>query len=200
MSGMGRDKEKRMESLQWINDIFAGGGVKRHHNYPIIDRQSVAEHSWRMIVIYDRLWPGELTVDVIRKIVYHDVAEYKTGDVPANAKWRSPELAEELHRLQREDDLRLGIEVDIPKKEFRRFKFCDRLELMMFCLEQRRLGNRNVGRPFWKVGALLLDEYRDFVDPEKVLQEKPATLFQDVVREFRSQEAIGSHVGAYRNG
>jgi 5'-deoxynucleotidase YfbR-like HD superfamily hydrolase len=192
MHTLDASKATGLEDVQWLNDVFAGGNVKRHHNYPILDRQSVAEHTWRMIVIYDRLWPNELTIETLRKILYHDVSEYKTGDVPANTKWRSPELANELARLQREDDDRLGISIQVSDEEFNRVKFCDRLELMIFALEQRRLGNRNVTRPFYAVTKAIQDH--------PILgEDRPASLFTRIVREFRSQESNPSHVGGYRD-
>jgi len=178
--------------IERMNDIYAGGNVRRHHNYPIVGQQDVAQHSWRMCMLYVELFGYD--DGAIRWILGHDVAEYKTGDVPANAKWRSPILAQELNRLAREDMDRLGLTIELSETIFMRCKFVDRMEHMLFCFEQRRLGNRNVDRVFNKLMQVILKGMTSVMPQGS----PPWELFYDTVREYGNMRINPGHAGGYR--
>ncbi len=157
LCGLARKKNEtkggRITLLDEVIDIRHGGNVKRHHNYPIIGEQRVAAHTWGMLVLAERLYYDEFieSSQLVMGILYHDVAEYKTGDIPANAKWASPLLTHELDILKQKAMKLLRIAAHLSKTEERILKICDYLELALFSLEQRTMGNSYSDRPFWKI-------------------------------------------------
>ena len=120
------------------------GQVVRCHTHPVIKPQTVAHHSWNAAMIAHRLFPGDSQLILV--LLLHDVPEYRTGDTPAQAKWEFPKLGEAL--AEAEDKI---IETHSELLELRRAeadpelmaraKAIDILELMHYCLDERRMGN-----------------------------------------------------------
>ena len=144
-------KEGDIRAIEWIEEIRHGGNVKRCHNFPIIGEQRVSAHTWGVLVIADKLYPDYLDSHLMRAITYHDVPEYITGDIPKNAKWRSPDIAAGQDLLHNEVLDQLGLVFKLDIQQHRVMKICDGIELMYFCMEQRLLGNRYVDRVFGKI-------------------------------------------------
>ncbi len=132
--------------------------MKRHHNYPILGEQRVSDHTWRMLIIAKEIFPEKCGPHFISAVLYHDVTEYKTGDVPANAKWKNKNLRKGLKELKEEIEKELVLQHDLSKHEKQALQYCDRLEHMIFCLEQRKLGNTYVDRPFANLVEYVLQE------------------------------------------
>lgn len=120
------------------------GLVKRYHTWPVIREQTVAEHTWHVLRIYDQLF-GLPSVNLVRAVMYHDVGEVKTGDAPFPVKRENPDLkaaydrieADHRHKLLRGDDPEDKITAD----EHRRLKMCDLLEMWEYGTEERAKGN-----------------------------------------------------------
>ena len=74
-----------------------GGMVKRYPTWPTTQQQTVGEHSWQVMRIYLRLWGG-LPENVARYILWHDVAEVYTGDLPFPLKRDNPVLKQEMDK------------------------------------------------------------------------------------------------------
>ena len=72
-----------------------GGSVKRWHTISNAKEQTVAAHSWGVVVIIMELWPDS-RADLIYASLLHDVPEQLIGDVPAPTKWAHTRLAKEL--------------------------------------------------------------------------------------------------------
>jgi len=114
--------------------------IQRLHTVPLTTINTVGEHTFNVLALIDCLSPG-CSRNLLLAALYHDVPEYKTGDVPANAKWASPDLNASLiaieDRIKREYDL----EISLDAKEKQVLKFCDAMELTLFCIEEAERGN-----------------------------------------------------------
>jgi 5'-deoxynucleotidase YfbR-like HD superfamily hydrolase len=137
------------EHSSQLDAILAGGRVKRYHTVPLIGEQTVAAHSWGVAIILLRI--ASPSSALMAAALYHDVAEKWIGDCPADVKWREPAIKEVLDRAEAGVERELAICVSLTDHEKFLLSVADRLELMFFCLEQRRMGNRNTDLPFHRV-------------------------------------------------
>tara|TARA_R100000781_G_scaffold6610_1_gene6716 strand:+ start:1230 stop:1745 length:516 start_codon:yes stop_codon:yes gene_type:complete len=134
-------------SVSNVLNVLDGGEVKRYHTMSIIGEQSVASHSWGVAVILNWLKP-DISKTAILKALAHDVAEKRTGDMPAPTKWNNPDLAKELSVVEKNIELELGVDYELTEEEHEYFKQSDMFELLMYCVNQRSLGNTNVNVVF----------------------------------------------------
>jgi hypothetical protein len=142
--------EELLAKQPWVDTIRSGGAVKRYHTVPTVGEQTVAAHSWGVAVILIRILPF-CSKNLLIAALFHDVAEKWTGDIPADAKWREPEVSALLKRVERDVEETLNISIGISDEEELILSGCDRLELLWFCVEQARLGNQNMYVVFSRV-------------------------------------------------
>lgn len=123
------------------------GLVRRYHTWPTLHNQTIAEHSWQVMRLYIEIF-GLPRSEVFLHILWHDVGEIQTGDIPYPVKAKNKELKIEMDRLDEEARESMGERVFLPTltdEEHTRFKFCDLLD----CAEQgqyeRNLGNQYMG-------------------------------------------------------
>lgn len=120
-----------------------GGSVKRWHVTNNVLGQTVAAHSWGVACLVLDLWP-DASLDLVRAALLHDVPEQDVGDVPAPAKWANPQLAAAIQRS--EDDFWHTSGITFPslgRQDALRLKVADMMELLWYCVEEERVGNRN---------------------------------------------------------
>lgn len=131
--------------------ILQAGQVRRYHTKPMANPQTIADHTWGVMVIldqiYDKLAPTEDRLKgrpkVLKYALYHDVAEFVTGDCPYTAKRL---LGKAFQKLEAKAEKFLQIDKSMPElndEEMTYFKIADMFELMHFCTEQIKQGNRN---------------------------------------------------------
>lgn len=124
-------------------DILSYSHTRRYHCVQIIGHQTVAEHSARVAMLADQIMDGKASANLLRACLRHDLAESVTGDVPATAKWRNPDLNFALHvaeaRFEEDNDLH----VELTGEEEAVLKWADALECLYFCVDQLLLGNRH---------------------------------------------------------
>ncbi len=130
-----------------VLSILEGGEVKRYHTMLIVGEQSVASHSWGVALILNWLKP-DVSKEALLKALTHDVAERRTGDMPAPTKWNNPDLAKELSIVEKNIEKELGVACEISEEERELFKQSDMFELLLYCVNQRSLGNTNVNVVF----------------------------------------------------
>ncbi len=125
-----------------VQAILNGGRVRRYHTRPLVGEQTNAAHSWGVAALVLALCPTA-TRALLVAALFHDVAEYETGDIPATTKWASPSLKSALDELEEGVEERLGISAaGLSETERRVLKLADMLELVIFCRHQQLLGNR----------------------------------------------------------
>lgn len=120
--------------------------TKRLHTWSIIGQQNIAEHSWGVAMLIRDLYRRANLIpraQLLMAALSHDLPEGHLGDMPAPLKWKEPEIKHRYERLEREEAIRLHVhdEPDLSEDEKRILEFADKLELLWFCVEQRRLGN-----------------------------------------------------------
>lgn len=120
------------------------GYVRRYHTVQTIGHQTVAEHSFNVAMILLDLTNGKAHADLLKAALYHDLPEVFTGDIPATAKWASPPLVQSLKLLEDVFDSDYNLVVNLSEDDKKLLKFADMAELVMYSLDQLRLGNRNM--------------------------------------------------------
>lgn len=154
--------------------------VERMHTQPLARQQTVGEHTFNVIALIDMVAP-EMTINLWRAALYHDIPEAITGDMPGNIKWKYEGLAKSLEQVEENiiSAYRLGI--NLAQKEENVLKFCDTMELAIFCIEEAERGDRNAIRVAYNCIRFLEDSKLDAVTS------KAEQLFAYVDKYLRNQ-------------
>ena len=167
------------------------GAVIRYHTVRTIRQQTLADHQWNVVMILLWVFP-EAPSHLLRAALMHDLPEYHTGDVPATAKWGHEPLAAALEAAECDAWGMLGVTdpvAGLAPDEKCLLKFCDGAELVLWCMEEGRMGNRFAAAP----AARVLYRFRgvDFSN----LPARTRELFNELEREytyvFGSQQETG---------
>lgn len=129
--------------LRWARGIRRGGSVKRWHTTTVIGEHLVSSHSWGVATLVWMLKP-DCRPELLMAALTHDVAEHWLGDLPAQVKWHSAELARVYDGLEEHVNMSLGVSFSLTVDEDELLKICDMLELLFFTEEQIMLGNSNM--------------------------------------------------------
>ena len=120
-----------------------GGSVKRWHTITNVQEQTVAAHSWGVAVIALELWPNS-SAAFLHAILLHDISEHVIGDIPAPTKWANPKLTTEVSKIEEKFWKNMGTKFpELTKLEQLKLKIVDIMELLWFCIDEERLGNKN---------------------------------------------------------
>lgn len=115
--------------------------VRRFHTWPVLRQQTIAEHSWQVLRIYEALW-GWPSPRLTRHIQYHDCGEIVTGDLPYPTKSLNPELKRTIDLAEKEGLAKMGIELEeITVGEHKQFKLAHLIEMFEYGLEELCMGN-----------------------------------------------------------
>ena len=134
-----------MTPLELIGCLREAGSVERCHTIQHHGSYSVGRHSWDAAALLLVLHPSP-SVALVRAVLWHDVAERWTGDVPAIAKWDEPKLVQLLVQLEERVFDRLGLAgllSSLSEEDAVWLDAVDKLELWLWANEQLRMGNRN---------------------------------------------------------
>ena len=113
--------------------------VKRYHTQRTLRQQTIGAHSFNMLLLLDQVAPGARK-EVWQAVMHHDLPELFTGDMPAPIKRLHPELKVVMQEAE-EDLVPLYRDLFLTVAEERLVKFCDTLELVLWCMEELRMGN-----------------------------------------------------------
>jgi 5'-deoxynucleotidase YfbR-like HD superfamily hydrolase len=126
------------------------GWVDRMHT--VIKQRSyrTGEHQWNVANLIILLFPNDVTVDLIKAGLWHDVPERWVGDSPYPAKYpmTGNKLAEVLHQAEDKVDHYLNCNVDLDERGHGILKICDMLELILWAHEELKLGNVHIQGTF----------------------------------------------------
>jgi 5'-deoxynucleotidase YfbR-like HD superfamily hydrolase len=130
------------------------GHVKRWHTWPTLRVQTVAAHSHAAAMLLWQVYP-EASKEMIVAMLAHDLPEISTGDVPAHVKWSNPEISKVLDAMEQSwlDDA--GLNYALKPLEVNILKFCDSFELMLWSIEELKMGNRYMERVIKAITARL---------------------------------------------
>ncbi len=187
-----------MGDIEFLSIVRTLGFIKRCSTTPVVKSYSVAEHSY-YVALYSMVisrilgFKGDRFLRVMyEKALVHDLDECIVGDVIFTTHYNNPSFEKEL-ALTREKKLRellcnvsssiLSCEImDLWNSskngmEGEIVKFADRLELMFYCLVEKRLGNSFVGNIFYNC--------YDTIEKMKVFKfRKIKDLVNNLLREF----------------
>lgn len=141
------------------NQRFAGQ-VKRYHTWPTLQSQTNADHTWHVMRIYVQLFAGYIAGPheaALGYIMYHDIGEIKTGDLPFPVKSENPFLKDTFDNL--EDGARVGMGIyrmpAIDPNTKMRIKLCDLLEMWEFGQQEYAMGNTYAGPIIEDTGSMI---------------------------------------------
>jgi 5'-deoxynucleotidase YfbR-like HD superfamily hydrolase len=140
-----------------IKSIRDGNHVRRWHTRRVHHQETVGEHTANvMAIVFALCHTKPPSSHLMSAVLMHDTAEQWTGDVPATAKWDSPELRGALEELEDRKMLEnFLVFPDLTEKERLVLKWADMLDLCYYCLDELRLGNANMAEVFDKGVAYL---------------------------------------------
>ena len=110
--------------------------------------------------------------------LYHDVPESLIGDNPTPIKWKFPRLAKELDKVEQEVMKDLGVNIILKDYEKVMLKIADMMELLWFCVEEERRGNRNFKEVFIRGTKFLQDL---FTTDHKMNLTVPVKMLNDLI-------------------
>lgn len=126
-----------------LRALREGGATLRCHTNKHIGDYTVGQHSYDAAAIIFALHPAP-TLNLIKAMLFHDVAERWVGDAPAPAKWHNEALGEEYAKAELVVMEKLGLEFNLTFDELQWLHGADRLELFLWCHDQLQLGNQHI--------------------------------------------------------
>jgi 5'-deoxynucleotidase YfbR-like HD superfamily hydrolase len=127
--------------------IFNGAAVQRYHTTPPLRPQTDGAHSFGVAWLAYLLTGGAASRNLILAALAHDLAEYRTGDLPAMIK-RVGTIGAQLEEAETAYRAAVGLNFPLTEEETSVLATADRLEGMMFCIAERGLGNQEAERWF----------------------------------------------------
>ena len=168
-----------------LNSLLDGGWIERYHikGQRMLTRQSVAEHSWRIIAIIFAV-NSKPSAELVLGAAFHDVSERVTGDIPANVKRANPEIARVINEVSTAEEQRLGIRFGLTDDEERLLGWADRYEGALHCWDEYEMGNRKIVPTLRRYQEYYNDAKYKLANPEweKARQELTDCLNQQIER------------------
>lgn len=122
-----------------------GGMVQRFHPIPHHGSYSVAEHTFGMLQLILIFHPNP-SLNLVRAVMNHDVAERWIGDSPTPVKWFSPNFRFALAEAEEKVETAYDLKVITTQDEHWWLKAADLLELWLWGQEQVCMGNTRAQR------------------------------------------------------
>lgn len=141
-----------------INKVLQSSGVSRFHAVPGLTPQTIAQHSWGVAILCQHFKP-KCRKELVLAALTHDCTEMVTGDIPATAKWQSPELKTILDKIESQTEKEWGIQFELNPEEKRLLKLCDGLEGMNYCLERRKQGELEASVVFYRWSDFIMGKF-----------------------------------------
>lgn len=136
-----------MNTVDKVLYLREAGNTRRCHTLPHHGDYTVGKHSWDAAMLLMTLWPEgeELPRYLLEAVLLHDVAERWVGDSPSPALARWPQLGDAYKAAENEVHRSLlGFHPeDLAPAHYAWLRAIDRLELWLWCHDQRALGNYN---------------------------------------------------------
>ncbi len=140
--------------LQRISLAIEGGRVERCHCFPTNSRPTVGLHTFGAVSMLLILCPDP-TINMIKALQFHDMAERFLGDMPAPAKHRDPSLGDHYEIVEREILIEYGMSPTLDKREKEWVNAMDLMEFLMFIKHELNLGNKYAQQRFNRICAYI---------------------------------------------
>lgn len=147
--------------------------VRRYHIHAPILNQNVGEHTygvmcyvWLLSRMRGQTRPSAA---LLTAALFHDTAEYKTGDIPAPTKRGSLEIKRFFDNFEAKVLSDLGIEYpELTAAEEHMLKLADTLEGLVYCQREVKAGNHLMRDAF--------DNYKNYALSLKLTEEETSLL------------------------
>lgn len=123
--------------------LTLGAEVRRYHTVTTLREETVGHHSHGVAMLCVLLCPN-VSADLLKAALMHDLAEQITGDIPSPAKreyYHGGNFDELERRLINESGLKFPFLTDYEK---RILKLADIAHGALFCVRELELGNRRM--------------------------------------------------------
>lgn len=144
-------------------DPRLAGEIKRWHIFPVIQQQTVAEHSWNVARILLAICP-DADRDLVLEALFNDTGEIATGDPPTTLKQRDPVLRDMYSRMEHGARIAMVLPWGLPpprklvNEETRILKMADMIEMMEYAASEIMLGNRHMRPIFIRLREWVMTE------------------------------------------
>lgn len=138
------EQEVRDDAVKHFKKVMkyrGGTRVKRYHTVDCLVGETVGHHSANVAILCVLISEQKPSATLLLAALTHDLSEQFTGDVPATAKWESPELKEALDRMERKYDKAWAPTLLITGYEQKVLKQADMLDLCFKAMEEVKMGN-----------------------------------------------------------
>ena len=145
-----------MNLLDNIKFIRNGMNVRRFHQHPTHEIDTVGKHSCGVALFANLIYP-EIRKEALLSALYHDLGEWVLGDIPAPTKKRlSTNAKDEIDGIETDALNAHGFDTKVlTDDEVRLLKICDCLDGLSFCIEEVARGNYMMSQP--------RDKYREYL-------------------------------------
>lgn len=137
-----------MQLLEILNFIQQGGETLRFHTVRTARTQNVGHHSFGVVWLLWLLTEGKASSRLLMAGAAHDLPEQIVGDIPAPVKRRIGKAWDTLHKMEDEILEKYGMKFELSQEERAYLKTADRMEGMLFCCQERALGNLRIESVF----------------------------------------------------
>jgi len=134
-----------------VTYLRESSNIERAHTIPHHGSYTVGKHSFDAVMLLLALKP-DASPNLIKAVLYHDLGERFTGDVPTPAKHADGEMARRLDAFEARAREFLGVNIDLTADERVWLHAVDRVELLLWCKDQLAMGNMNAASI---IGSLL---------------------------------------------
>lgn len=144
------------ELARRIRQIRSGGTVERCHAIPHFGSYNNAAHQWGVAQLMHSFWPEDFQ-RLAAICLFHDVPERWVGDIPSPVMRQVPGVKEGVALVEKviTEDLGLPSEHELDPDDLAKVKACDRIEFLLWCYDQARMGNREVQEGIAEVNRYL---------------------------------------------
>lgn len=140
-----------MHPARRITYLREASNVERAHTLPHHGSYTVGKHSYDAVMLLLALKP-DASLNLVKAVLYHDLGERFTGDVPTPAKHADGEMARRLDAFEARALDFLDLRIELDAEERRWLHAVDKVELLLWCKDQLALGNMNAAAI---IGSLL---------------------------------------------
>lgn len=187
-------KEAEVKSLRdRIQFAYEGGLVERFHTRTGIRPNTDSQHSHGVAMLCYFLTDGACSSSLLMAALTHDLAEHFVSDVCGPTKWMIPGLNDQLSELEsaKRAEFNLDFETLLGQGELFILKLADQLDGLMWCVNERWLGNRKVeliadrwikhfysGEKYNKVQTLIINIITDLWNEAKYEEGKAFDVYE----------------------
>lgn len=161
--------------LKRIKLARTAGSVRRYHTKFLLKDEQVSTHTFNMLNTLLILTDGNVSSNLLRAALMHDMGEYVTGDIPGNTKHAmDAETQYEIEELEQRaiDAIHPYSHPELSDWERMLLKLADRLDGLLKCNEELKMGN-----------TLLADVRANYVEYLNSMKDKVGPHMWEIVEE-----------------